>query len=423
MTAILVHQHHNVEPSSKHQTDESLQMVRRAIASTIDAIDKHLLAVNNGIHSHPELCYQEVFAHATITDFLESQGFKVQRHAYGLDTSFVAEAGSGGRLVIFCAEYDALPDVGHGCGHNLIATASITAFVGAASALLALGIAGRVRILGTPAEEGGGGKVKLIDAGAFADDLSAALMCHAMPAHQVKDGKAGIAAFRTLASRRLGMEFFGKNAHAGQEPWSGINALDAAVSTYTTVSMLRQQIKPHQRVQGVIEEGGKVPNIIPDYTRMTWGVRSFSSSEVDALSERVEACANGAAKASGCTVKITRAVPYKELRVNEALSMAYVSEMASLAKDVLYEEDEPSSAGTDMGNVSHVVPSFHGIFAIPTPPGVPCHNRAFADAAGTIEAHREAVKAGKGMAMVAIRVLDDADLAARVKHDFGRRSG
>ncbi|KAI8716428.1 Peptidase M20 domain-containing protein 2 [Fusarium sp. LHS14.1] len=404
MTAILVQQPHNVEASPKYKADESLRMARRAIASTIDAIDKHLLAVNNSIHSHPELCYQEVFAHATITDFLESQGFKVQRHAYGLDTSFMAEAG-------------------HGCGHNLIATASIAAFVGTASALLALGIAGRVRILGTPAEEGGGGKVKLIDAGAFSDDVSASLMCHAMPAHQMKGGKSGIAAFRTLASRRLGMEFFGKNAHAGQEPWNGINSLDAAVGTYTTVSMLRQQIQPHQRLQGVIEEGGKVPNIIPDYTKMTWGVRSFSSGEVDALSERVEACANGAAKATGCTVKITRAVPYKELRVNEALSKTYVTEMASLAKDVLYEDDEPSSAGTDMGNVSHVVPSFHGIFAIPTAPGVPCHNRAFTDAAGTTEAHREAVKAGKGMAMVAVRILEDADLAARVKHDFGRKSG
>ncbi|RSL94883.1 hypothetical protein CEP52_012386 [Fusarium oligoseptatum] len=422
MTTTLVQQKPHVEPSSKHKADESLQMARRAIASTIDAIDKPLLAVNNGIHSHPEFCYQEVFAHDTISDFLEAQGFKVQRHAYGLDTSFVAEAGSGGRLVIFCAEYDALPDIGHGCGHNLIATASIAAFIGAANALLALGIAGRVRILGTPAEEGGGGKVKLIDAGAFSEDISAALMCHAMPAHSIKDGKAGIAAFRTLSSRRLGMEFFGKNAHAGQEPWNGINALDAAVGTYTTVSMLRQQIQPHQRVQGVIEEGGKVPNIIPDYTRMAWGVRSYSSSEVGTLCERVEACANGAAKATGCTVKITRAVPYKELRVNEALSKTYLSEMALLARDVLYEDDKPSSAGTDMGNVSHVVPSFHGIFAIPTASGVPCHNQGFTNAAGTIEAHKEAVKAGKGMAMMAIRILEDADLAARAKHDFGGRS-
>ena len=278
---------------------------RSIVASVVCSINPNLLKLNHAIHSHPETCYEEVFAHKTLTDFIESHGFHVQRHAYGLDTAFAAEAGSGGRLVIICAEYDALPGIGHGCGHNLIATASITAFIGAAKALLSTGLAGRIRILGTPAEEGGGGKIKLIEAGAFSGDISAAIMCHALPLHQIDTGWSGIAGFRTMASRRFHVEFRGRNAHAGSQPWDGINALDAAVAAYSSISMLRQHIRPYERIQGVIEDGGKVPNIIPDYSRMAWGLRSNSIQEVHKLFERVESCIKGAADATRCTVDFT----------------------------------------------------------------------------------------------------------------------
>ncbi|KAL1849415.1 hypothetical protein VTK73DRAFT_9881 [Phialemonium thermophilum] len=353
-----------------------------------------------------------------VRDFIESRGFPTQRHAYGLDTAFSAEAGSGGRLVILCAEYDALPGLGHGCGHNLIATAAVAAFMGAAKALLDLGVAGRVRILGTPGEEGGGGKVKLIEAGAFSEDVAAAIMCHALPLHQIKDGWSGTAGFRCIASRRFHVEFRGKNAHAGQEPWNGVNALDAAVGAYTAASMLRQQIRPDDRVQAVIEDGGAAPNIIPDYTRMNWGLRSPTIQRVDELCERVKACVQGAATAAGCTVNYKDAPSYMNLKVNDTLCKQYMDEMGLLGESILYQDDQPSSAGTDMGNVSHVVPSFHGMFGIPAPPDVPVHSRGFARAASTGEAHKAAIKSGKAMAMMVMKILLDADIAARIRSDF-----
>lgn len=315
MMALITHERDERGEEQPNSNQPDLTRARAIISSTIDSLNGPLRSLNQAIHSHPELGYEEVFAHDTIASFLSEHGFAVTRHAHGLSTSFSAEAGAGGRLVVFCAEYDALPGIGHGCGHNLIATASAAAFAGAARALLDLGVAGRVRILGTPAEEGGGGKAKLIEAGAFPPAaaetgeggggdgaVSAAIMSHALPLGQIKEGWAGTAGFRSTASRRLRVEFHGRNAHAGQEPWNGVNALDAAVGAYAAVSMLRQQIRPEERVQGVIEDGGKVPNIIPDYTRMAWAVRSPEVSSVDALFERVKNCCRASALASGCTV-------------------------------------------------------------------------------------------------------------------------
>ncbi|KAH8681945.1 hypothetical protein BX600DRAFT_521293 [Xylariales sp. PMI_506] len=407
--------------STTDEVPSSLQCAREVIASTIDGAGKELATLNNAIHSHPELGYQEVFAHASIADFLESQKFAVQRHAYGLETAFVAEAGSGGRLVILCAEYDALPGIGHGCGHNLIATVAVAAFLGVARALAASSAPGRVWILGTPAEEGGGGKIKLLEAGAFSTDpVAAALMCHALPQEQIAAGHAGIAGFRSIASQRFLVEFRGKNAHAGQEPWNGVNALDAAVGAYVAVSMLRQQIRPDDRIQGIIEKGGEVPNIIPDYTRMNWAIRSPSIERVNDLYGRVKDCIDGAARAAGCSVTYTPTSPYMELRVNDTLCNEYIKEMGTLGDKIVYKEDKPSSAGTDMGNVSYAVPSFHGMFGIPTAPGVPVHHKDFAEASGTEIAHSIALKTGKALAMLAYKVLVDDDIAFHAATDFAK---
>ncbi|KAI3391278.1 hypothetical protein diail_7637 [Diaporthe ilicicola] len=432
--ALVTKERHERGEDEPNSTPLDLKRARAIISSTIDSLNDELLKLNQAIHSHPELGYDEVFAHDTITSFLSAHGFEVTRHAYELATSFTAEAGSDdGRLVVFCAEYDALPGIGHGCGHNLIATAAAAAFAGAARALLDLRLAGRVRILGTPAEEGGGGKAKLIEAGAFppaaeapmggegqGEGVSAAIMSHALPLGQIREGWAGTAGFRSTASRRLGAEFHGRNAHAGQEPWNGVNALDAAVGAYTAVSMMRQQIRPEERVQGVIEDGGKVPNVIPDYARMAWAVRSPDVSGVEALFDRVKNCCRASALASGCTVDFTEQPPYMELRVNPALCNSYIEEMQGLGQKVLFMDDKPSAAGTDMGNVSHVVPSFHGIFGIPTDPGVAVHSREFASAASTAEAHRIALQSAKGMAMLGLRVLAEAGFADRARKDFDR---
>lgn len=274
------------------------------VTEVINRSAKALRGVNQTIHDNPELCYKEVIAHDTLTGFLEERGFNVKRHAYGIDTSFEAEVGSGGRLVVFCAEYDALPGIGHACGHNLIATASFAAFLALARIVQEKHIPGRVRILGTPAEEGGGGKVKLLEAGAF-KDVAAAIMMHPTSDHHFPGGYTCLAGVKFIACLGFKVEYHGHPAHAGGTPWKGVNALDAAVAAYTSISMLRQQLKPEQRVHGVIEDGGSAPNVIPDYTRLSYLIRSPSIKGAHELLARAKACFEAAATATGCTLKYT----------------------------------------------------------------------------------------------------------------------
>lgn len=297
-----------------------LEQLRAIVKATISSADTELRHINRQIHERPELAWEEFFAHATITDFLEARGFAVQRSTYGISTSFEAEVGTGGRIAIICAEYDALPEIGHACGHNLIATSALAAFLAAAEALREIqktdpDFQGRVRILGTPAEEGGGGKAKLIEAGAFADkDISIAVTAHPvnefqLPPPSSADGpnkkSSGLAGFRLIALHSFKTEFRGQSAHAAAAPWEGHNALDAAVAAYSSVGLLRQQIRPDERVHAVIDAGGTVPNVIPDYTRMSWMVRSPTIARADALLKRVKACVDTAAAAAGCEVEYT----------------------------------------------------------------------------------------------------------------------
>lgn len=286
--------------------EPSLKEARLTVVSTITDADAELHKINRGLHSNPEVGYKEHYAHKTITSFLSSRGFPVKQHAYGLDTSFEAQYGSEGRLVIICAEYDALPGIGHACGHNLIATSSIATFISAAKAMECHGIKGRLRLLGTPAEESGGGKAKLIEASAFPKDTAAAMMAHPMSGHGLfkhPEKYDGLAGLRLIASHKFQVEFRGKPAHAAGEPWNGVNALDAAVAAYVNVGLLRQQMEPDERVHCVIEEGGTVPNIITEYTRMNWNVRSPTINRADKLLERVKHCIEAAAKATNCKVE------------------------------------------------------------------------------------------------------------------------
>jgi len=281
-----------------------------------------------------------------------------------------------------------------------------------------LDIVGRVRILGTPAEEGGGGKVKLLEAGAFKDTISAAIMAHPMASHSYKDGHSGLAGFKLIASHKLRIEFRGKPAHAGAEPYNGLNALDAAVSAYTNISMLRQQIRPDERIHGVIEQGGTVPNVITEFTRMNFNIRSPTIQRANELLARVKLCFEAAALATGCSVSYIYAPTYMDLRANDALCRQYVEDMADLGERIKFKEDIPATASTDMGNVSYAVPAFHGGFAIPAPDNVTGHNPSFAAAAGTDAAHESAIRCAKGMAVLGYRVLTDSKLADAARLDF-----
>ncbi|KAL7926148.1 hypothetical protein ACQKWADRAFT_329132 [Trichoderma austrokoningii] len=405
-----------------------IEQARQLVNSHLDGVSSQLREVNRAIHDNPELAYKEFQAHETIASFLEKQGFDVKRKAWGLDTSFEATIGSGGRQVVVCCEYDALPDIGHGCGHNLIATSSIAAFLGAAHALSKLGIPGRLRILGTPAEEGGGGKAKLITAGAFnpPEDVAASIMAHPVSINRLigvqGDQVSGVAGLDLIASFKFHVEFRGVTAHAAGEPWNGVNALDAAVAAYNNVSLLRQQIHPEERIHGVIEVGGTVPNVITDYTRMNWYVRAPTSKRGELLVERVKACMEAAAVATACKVNYIPTDTYESVMSNHVLCKAYIEDMAALGEKVDMTLRESFNASTDMGNVTHILPGIHGGFGIPTAKGVSLHSREFAAAAGTDESHEVAVKTGKGLAMLAVRVLADDAIAKDARAEFNSRS-
>ncbi|KAF1926149.1 uncharacterized protein M421DRAFT_102748 [Didymella exigua CBS 183.55] len=368
---------------SYSESETALGGARSTIISTIDGADAELHKINKALHGNPELGYEEHFAHQTITEYLSSLGFN------SIDQVAVSSSS-----VIICAEYDALPGTGHSCGHELIATSSIATFIAAAEAMKKHSIEGRLRILGAPAEEGGGGKAKLIDAGTFPKDTSAAIMAHPLAAHQFKT------------------EFRGKPAHAAGEPWDGVNALGAAVSAYSNVGLLRQQMEPDERVHGVIEAGGTVPNVITDYTRMNWNVRSPTMEWADRLLVRVKNCIEAAALASGCELEYITSPTYLNLRANRTLCKLYAQGMDTLRINIQIDQEKMMNASTDMGNVSRIIPIFHGAFVIPAKNDVSAHNPAFA-----------ALDCAKGIAMLTLRFLVDEGVARRAKEDFETDDG
>lgn len=258
------------------------------------------------IHGEPETGYLEFKAHDSICSLMKRLGHRVTQHAYGLDTSFEVEFGKEGSLVISNAEYDALPGLGHACGHNLIATCSIAAFLASAEILRRSGLEGRVRLLGTPAEENGGDKIRLIKAGAY-EGADACLMAHPIGdvSSEAKAKFDGLSSIGSSARRQLKVCFIGQSAHAGMSPWLGKNALDAVVSSYVNISLLRQQLSSSARVQGTIRQGGVEPDLIPDSTAVEYYLRDINADQMKQLTEKVEACFQAGALATGCKVECT----------------------------------------------------------------------------------------------------------------------
>lgn len=364
----------------------------------VDRLAPRLVDVSHRIWANPELCFEEHVAHDLLCDVLGEEGLEPVRGAYGLDTAFVADAGEDGPLVAVCCEYDALPDIGHACGHNVIAAAGLGA--GLAAASLAREMGGRVRIIGCPAEEGGGGKVFLIRAGAFAG-VDAAMMVH--PADH------DLPSLATLAIQRLVAEYRGVASHAAAAPHLGRNALDAAVLGYQNVAALRQHLRPEERVHGVFTDGGGKPNVVPHHAAAEWYVRSIDTDALRALVTRVRACLEAGATAAGCTVELTEVdPPYAELRDDAELLDAYARHSGSLGRPLR----DPSVVGavwgsTDMGDVSQVVPSIHPMIAV-APPGVAIHTPEFAHHAGGPAGDAAAVDGAKAMAATVLDVWSGA---------------
>lgn len=322
----------------------------------VAAVEDDLTEISRWMYDNPEIAFEEYRTSERLAEFLAAHGFDVRHPAYGLDTAFVARVGQVGPEVVICAEYDALPGVGHACGHNIIATAALGAGVGLVDLADELGI--RVTVLGTPAEEMKGGKVDLIAAGAF-DGAAASMMIHPSP-DDVLDPDV-------LAVRHIDVTFHGRDSHASFAPQLGINALDAFVQAYNNIAMLRQAFYPTDKVHCIITHGGDAPNIIPSMTRSSWYVRAGSKSRMVELYNRVIACFDGAARATGCTFEVEEiGHPYDDLVNNPTLISLFDGNITSLGRTMKRAADfEPGSAGsTDMGNVSHVVPAIHPFLGI-----------------------------------------------------------
>ena len=342
---------------------------KQQAADRFSDVEPELRDLSRWMYDHPEIAFEEKQTSARLAEYLADKGFEVEYPAYGLDTAFAARIGSTGPEVVICCELDALPEVGHACGHNIIASSAIGAGVALGPLVDELGI--RVTVLGTPAEEMYGGKIDLIQAGAFSG-AAAAMMVH--PANEDTVDKP------FLAVTHIDVEFHGKESHAAFKPQVGINALDAAVQAYVNISTLRQALYPTDKVHGVITYGGGAPNVIPAYTAMSWYVRAATKERLDELYSRVVACFEAAAVATGCTYELERrGHPYSDLLSNDVMTDLYAANSAALGRPMGRGADvDPGASGsTDMGNVSYEVPTIHPMLDIKALPAVN-HQKEFA---------------------------------------------
>ncbi len=377
------------------------------------AIDEQagaLLELSRAIHANPELAFREFEAARRLADALERSGFTVERGYRSLETAFRADArGKGDRpRVAILAEYDALQDIGHACGHNLIATMGVAAAIGVRAVVGEL--AGSVAAIGTPAEEGGGGKVALLKSGGFAD-VDAAMMVH--PSSRTLANRT------SLASQRVDVEFFGKAAHAAAQPDRGVNALDGVIGLFNNVNAMRQQLRPDARVMGIIASGGSAANIIPDYAAAKFSVRAMDRGYQREVLQRFLACAEGAALASGTRHQVTvhENSAYENMVPSPPLAERWADHIRALGIEPQTAGDDERMGSTDMGNVSQVLPAIHPYIAIAAE-GVPGHSTAFRDAAATPEAFSNALLAAKAMALTAIDLLAEPGLLERARAEF-----
>lgn len=382
--------------------------LKKIACDRIDAVAANLVEVSHEIHAHPEQNFNEVFASELLVRTANQLGVSTDAHMYGCDTGFAGEEGSGPTVCIM-SEYDALPDIGHGCGHNIIAAAGLGAAIGLATVANQAG--GRLRYLGTPAEEGGGGKLVMARHGAL-DGVDVAMMVHS--------ADSDLTSIDAIALQQLTVEYFGEAAHAAAAPEKGRNALDAAVLGYMAVAALRQHILPTERVHGIFTKAGEKPNIVPRDAAMEWYVRSDTVTTMSALKPRVLAALQSGASACGCGFSHEWVdTPYADMVTNNNLSAMYVSNASSLGRHVTV----PGAHGrrvvgsTDMGNVSHLVPSIHPMIAS-APVGTAIHTVDFAKASITKQADQAIIDGAKAMAMTAIDFWTSSELQTSIRQEF-----
>jgi amidohydrolase len=374
--------------------------IKDRLSAEVDRRADVLLDISHRIHERPELCFEERHASDLLAGVLEDEGFDVERGAAGMDTAFVARAGtSGPTIAVFC-EYDALPEIGHACGHNIIGAAGLGA--GLAAATVAEELGGRVLVVGSPAEEGGGGKVFLMERGAL-DGVDAAMMVH--PAN------GDLKAMNVIAIQQVHVQYHGQAAHAAAFPHRGRNALDAAVLGYVNVAALRQHIRPSERIHGIFTAAGDQPNIVPKYAAAEWYVRSPTLRKLEGLKERVLACLEAGASAAGCQMEHQWKDPaYADMIDNPVLIDLFAANAERVGRPLAEPDATNGVVGsTDMGNVSYAVPSIHPMLEV-SPAGVSIHTPEFTEFAGGEAGDRAVLDGARAMAMTV------ADLWLEPKH-------
>jgi amidohydrolase len=380
----------------------------RAVDQLVDLCASDLRAIARRIHENPELRFEEHQASRWLAELLESRGHAVERGLAGMETALRARAGRGRPSVAVLAEYDALPEIGHACGHNLIAAAAAGAFLAASRVVGDLG-AGEVVFLGTPAEEGGGGKIRMLEGGIFAG-VDAAMMFHPFD--------RDLLAHEALASVWLTFEFRGTPAHAALAPHAGRSALTACMDTFRLVDGQRVGFRDGVRVHGYVTDGGQAVNVVPERAACEFNVRARAGAELERVRAIVERCARAAAMASDVEVSTTLRKGYRDMVNNLALARCFGRHLEALGRHARERDDRVGAGSTDMGDVSHAVPSIHPWLAIVGEGAAMCHEHSFAAAAATDAAYATAVVAAKAMARTAVEVITDGELFGRVTEEW-----
>lgn len=380
--------------------------------TAVDAANERLIALSHNIHGHPEIGFEEEQASNWCAEELAAGGYSVERGVCGMPTALLASLGTGPLTIALCAEYDALPGIGHACGHNVIASAAIGTALGLAPLVDELGIT--VRVLGTPAEEGGGGKILMMEGGAF-DGVNAALMVHPAPSEFDR--------MPCLAVNQFEVRYTGKEAHASGYPERGINAADAITIAQVAIGLLRQHSSPGDQVHGIVTYGGAAANIVPALAVATFYVRAETLERLKAWEAKVMRCFEAGALATGSSLEIVPLCPpYSEFVTDEPMAELYRQNAEALGRVFPDSPDGVLRASTDMGNVSLAIPSIHPLLAIDSLPAVN-HQAGFADAAASPAADRAVINGALGMAWTAIDLATDEVTRARLRATSYRHDG
>ena len=383
---------------------------RAAAQRIIEGARDSLIELSHALHADPEIAFQEVRASASVADQLDAAGFTVTRGLGGLPTAVSGVFGSGPLHVAIVAEYDALPGVGHACGHNIICAAAMGAALGLAAVAGELGL--KVSLIGTPAEEGGGGKITLLEEGAFAG-VHAAMMVHPAPLDTLDP--------LILAAQTLEIAYTGREAHAAGAPELGINAADAFVVAQVGIGLLRQHLPPLTRVHGIVDKGGEAPNIVPAHTSGRFMVRARTTDELEALRDRVVACFEAGATATGARLEVRPRVRYAHMEQDPEILERYRLNAEALGRRFYpFAESGLGPVSTDMGDVSLALPSIHPMIGIDSLPAVN-HQPEFTDAAASPAGDRAVIDGSLAMAWTAIDLTQSEPLRERLMEDERRR--